>query len=199
MLKAQGDIFQELREYDKAIKAYKSLKNYCDIWLLKYPAMMTCEQIAMCYRLMRMHSQAVDFFKKQLELAWEIDSQKDERLAYQNIATEYYYIGDLYKMKLFEEKFMNGHIEDNKSPMKNAAVTRLRKQIPGYNVFQAQRRGTNVRDIEKGPNYCYIAEKKEVPNSDIIESVNSAQQTHLEAVEQAGKKKSKSLVKSQMK
>ena len=94
---------------------------------------------------------------------------------------------------------MNGHIEDSKSPMKNAAVTRLRKQIPGYNVFQAQRRGTNVRDIEKGPNYCYIAEKKEVPSSDIIESVNAAQQTHLEVIEQAGKKKSKSLGRGQMK
>ena len=55
VLKAEGDIFQELREYDKAIRAYKSLKNYCDIWTLKYPAMMTCEQIGLCYRLMRMH------------------------------------------------------------------------------------------------------------------------------------------------
>ena len=64
VLKAQGDIFQELREYDKAIRAYKSLKNYCDIWLLKYPSMMTCEQIGICYRLMRMHCVAVDFFKK---------------------------------------------------------------------------------------------------------------------------------------
>ena len=43
VLKAEGDIFQELREYDRAIRAYKALKNYCDIWELKYPAMMLCE------------------------------------------------------------------------------------------------------------------------------------------------------------
>ena len=135
VLKAQGDIFQELREYDKAIRAYKSLKNYCDIWLLKYPAMMTCEQIGICYRLMRMHGVAVDFFKKQLEISWEIDSHKDERLAYQNIATEYYYLGNLFKMKIYEEKFMSGHFEDSTSAMKNAAVTKLRRQTPSFNVF----------------------------------------------------------------
>ena len=86
VLKAEGDIFQELREYDRAIRAYKSLKNFCDIWQLKYPSMMVAEQIGMSYRLMRMHSVAVDYFKKQLCLSWEIESERDELLAYMNIA-----------------------------------------------------------------------------------------------------------------
>ena len=64
VLKVEADIFQELREYDRSIRAYKSLKNFCDLWKLKYPAMMVCEQIGMCYRLMRMHAAAVDYFKK---------------------------------------------------------------------------------------------------------------------------------------
>ena len=62
----------------------------------------------MCYRLMRMHSLAVDFFKKQLQICWEINSERDELIAYQNIATEYYYIGDMEKMRLYEERFMKG-------------------------------------------------------------------------------------------
>ena len=55
-----------------------------------------------------MHSLAVDFFKKQLQICWEINSERDELIAYQNIATEYYYIGDMEKMRLYEERFMKG-------------------------------------------------------------------------------------------
>ena len=62
VLKTEGTIFQELREYDRAIRAYKSLKNFCDIWNLKYPGMKVCEQLGFCYRAMRMHAVAVDFF-----------------------------------------------------------------------------------------------------------------------------------------
>ena len=49
-----------------------------------------------------MHSVAVDFFKKQLTICWDIESERDELLAYQNIATEYYYLGNLEKMSLYE-------------------------------------------------------------------------------------------------
>ena len=68
VLKTEGDIFQELREYDRAIRAYKSIKNFCDIWGLKYPAMMMCEQIGFCYRLMRMHSVAVETAPDEVEM-----------------------------------------------------------------------------------------------------------------------------------
>lgn len=102
VLKTEGLIFQELREYDRAIRAYKSLKNFCDLWGFRYPAMMMCQQIGVCYRLMRMHQVAVGFFKKQLTICWEIGSERDELLAYQNIAQEYYYIGNLEKMRLYE-------------------------------------------------------------------------------------------------
>lgn len=127
VLKTEGVIFQELREYDKAIRAYKSLKNYCDIWGLKYPGMMMCVQIGMCYRLMRMHAVAVDFFKKQLTISWEIGSERDELNAYRNIAQEYCYIGDLEKMRLYEERFMNGKLEGNQSELKHAAVVQLKR------------------------------------------------------------------------
>ena len=32
ILKTQGDIMMELDDFDKAIKAYKSLRNYCKSW-----------------------------------------------------------------------------------------------------------------------------------------------------------------------
>ena len=35
---------------------------------------------------MRMHAVAADFFKKQLTICWEMESERDELKAYQNIA-----------------------------------------------------------------------------------------------------------------
>lgn len=32
LLKTEGDIMIELNDYDKAIKAYKALRNYCRAW-----------------------------------------------------------------------------------------------------------------------------------------------------------------------
>ena len=77
------------------------------------------------------------------------------------------------RMKIYEEKFMSGHFEEATSAMKNAAVTKLRRQTPSFNVFQAQRRGINVRDVEKGPSYFYTNVKKDLPNKDMQESLNT--------------------------
>ena len=35
ILKSAGDLFQQLCHFDRAIKVYKILKNYCDQWDLK--------------------------------------------------------------------------------------------------------------------------------------------------------------------
>jgi tetratricopeptide (TPR) repeat protein len=94
VLKAEGDIFQELRDFDKAIKSYKALATYCEIWQLKEPHLHLMEQIALCYRLMRVHGVAVDFFKKELQHAWQMGDKSAELDAYNHLATEYYYIGD---------------------------------------------------------------------------------------------------------
>lgn len=63
VIKLEADIFQELREYDRAIKAYKALLTYCELWKFKEPIINLNEQIGMCYRLMRLHNAAVDCFK----------------------------------------------------------------------------------------------------------------------------------------
>ena len=54
-----------------------------------------------------------------------MESDRDELIAYQNIAQEYYYIGNLEKMKLYEERFLKGRLEGDKSAQKRAAVVKL--------------------------------------------------------------------------
>lgn len=50
LLKTEGDIMIELNDYDKAIKAYKALRNYCRVWGMIEQEMWMAEQLGMCYR-----------------------------------------------------------------------------------------------------------------------------------------------------
>jgi len=85
----------ELNDYDKAIKAYKALRNYCRVWGLMQQEMWMAEQIGMCYRMLRFHELASDYFKFQLSLAWELNDREAEMKSYDNLAIEYYYIGNI--------------------------------------------------------------------------------------------------------
>jgi hypothetical protein len=101
-LKTEGDLFQELRDFDRSIKAYKTLQTFCEIWQLKEPLINTTEQIGLCYRLMRIHGVAADCYKKQLQHAWETGDKKQELRCYSQLACEYYYLNDPEKMKAFD-------------------------------------------------------------------------------------------------
>jgi len=47
---------------------------------------------------------------------------KSETLAYLNIAQEYYYIGDLEKMRKYHDRMFKGKIEMNESQFKTNTV-----------------------------------------------------------------------------
>ena len=63
LLKTEGDIMIELGDYDKAIQAYKALRNYCRVWGLLEQEMWMAEQIGIAYREVKYHELAVDYFK----------------------------------------------------------------------------------------------------------------------------------------
>ena len=115
IIKTEGDIFQELRDYDRAIKAYKALLSYCELWKLATPIIHTLEQIGLCYRLNRLHSAAVDYFKMALQYAWTEQNVDAELRCYDMIALEYYYLGDMERMQIFNNRFIQGKIENDKS------------------------------------------------------------------------------------
>ena len=51
----------------------------------------------MAYRELRKNELAIDYFKYQLSLAWELQDLAAEMRSYDNLAIEYYYVGDLKK------------------------------------------------------------------------------------------------------
>lgn len=122
IIKAEADIFQELREYDRAIKAYKALLTYCELWKFKEAIINLNEQIGMCYRLMRLHNVAVDCFKMELQHAWANNDYKQELKCYNLISQEYYYIGEMEKMKIYYDRYITGTVESDQSLTKKSAI-----------------------------------------------------------------------------
>lgn len=122
IIKAEADIFQELREYDRAIKAYKALLTYCELWKFKEAIINLNEQIGMCYRLMRLHNVAVDCFKMELQHAWANKDYEQELKCYNLISQEYYYIGEMEKMKIYYDRYITGTVESDQSLTKKSAI-----------------------------------------------------------------------------
>ena len=122
LLKTEGDIMTELGDYDKAIQAYKALRNYCRVWGMMEQEMWMAEQIGMAYRTLRFHELAVDYFKYQLSLAWELEDLNAEMRSYDNLSIEYYYIGDISKAKIYHERVFKGRNEKAGTTAKHASA-----------------------------------------------------------------------------
>jgi hypothetical protein len=98
--------------------------------------MWTYSQLGYCFRLVRYHCVAVDYFKKMLELAWyhfssplicdrDLNNQQAELQAYDCIAMEYYYAGDLDKAKTYEERVNRGKLERKDSIIRSVCLNIL--------------------------------------------------------------------------
>lgn len=157
LLKTEGDIMIELRDYHRAIQAYKALRNYCKLWGLLEQEMWVAEQIGMAYRTMRSHEIAIDYFKIQMSLAWELNDTATEVRSYDNLSQEYYYVGNIDKAKLYHERVFGGKIEagDSMARTSNKLSNQYNRKFkdPIVKTHQAGRKGLDAPDVGRKPNY----------------------------------------------
>ena len=73
--------------------------------------MWICEQIGFAYRMVKYHELAIDHFKIQMSLAWELNDKVTELRAYDNLSIEFYYNGDIESSKLYKDRCIKGQIE----------------------------------------------------------------------------------------
>lgn len=64
-----------------------------------------------CYQTLKEFEKAILCFKKQLQLAWLIESTEGEMNAYDNLALQYYYEGDIDKSKYYNDRMTRGKVE----------------------------------------------------------------------------------------
>ena len=70
-MKMLAEYYIDLRDVQSAIKTYEFLKRYTEDNKRYKEKLKLYEQLGYCHRLLREHSMACFFFKKQLELSWE--------------------------------------------------------------------------------------------------------------------------------
>jgi tetratricopeptide (TPR) repeat protein len=158
ILKTEADLLVDLQQYDLGIKAYKTLKDFCDDdkWGMLDLKMMAYESIAVCYRTCAKNKVAKCYFKKALQIAYFIKDQVAECRLYERLAVTYMNLGDTNKMASYHERSYNGLTEpldgkDMKLAKANLKTKAWKKLKKGkyFGNCQSIRSGINVEDIDK--------------------------------------------------
>ena len=116
----------------------------------------------MTYRSVRYYRRAVDYFKCQLALAWELNDEDAEIRSYDNLAIEYYYIGNIKKAQLYHERVLHGRVESKNSMAKVAsqALNNYKRNMKKseFKFDQFGIKGTEAANVERRPNYGEYSE-----------------------------------------
>lgn len=67
---------------------------------------------------MRKYESSIKAHKKQLELAWRLNNVQGERKAYEFLALQYFYLGNLAKAKYYNDRNMRGKCEKKESTIR---------------------------------------------------------------------------------
>lgn len=77
-------------------------------------------QIGYAYHILGEYEAAMYYYKKQLQLAWELGIKTVETNIYDNIGLEYYYLGDLEKSTYYHELSMRGGFKVDRSAVQSS-------------------------------------------------------------------------------
>ena len=93
LIKTQGYIFIEFRDFIRAVQCFKSLKNYCKYWKDIQLEIWSLEALAQTYKLSGFYDQSIYYLHKALKLVWQKQDRDSELRIYDLLATSYYYEG----------------------------------------------------------------------------------------------------------
>jgi tetratricopeptide (TPR) repeat protein len=124
--RAIADICLVIQDHAKAFRLFKRLKKDCE-YAKRYREKIYCyEQLGRTNREMRNYKDAVHSFKKMMNLAWAEKDIAQETRAYENLAIDYFYLGELDKAEYYHERFMRGKTENSLSIAKNVAINQIK-------------------------------------------------------------------------
>ena len=102
-----------------------------------------------CYQQMKEYEKAILCSKKQLQLAWHIESIEGEMNAYDNLAIQYFYTGDLDKSKYYNERMCRGKFEARFSIVKKMSNNNAMKKYKsaGNNIRHIKDIGSGIKKL----------------------------------------------------
>ena len=81
-----------------------------------------------CYQNLKEFKKAVICYKKQLQLAWFNQNIDMEMSAYDNLAIQYFYLGELERSKYYNDRMCRGKFESNFSIVKKMSQNNAKKK-----------------------------------------------------------------------
>ena len=92
------------------------------------------KQIGYCYQQIKEYELALKCFKKQLQIAWHINSHEGEMSAFDNLAIQYFYLGDLEKSKYYNDRMVRGKKEASFSMIRKISETNCIKRMKPIHI-----------------------------------------------------------------
>ena len=89
--------------------------------------MVTYKQLAYVNRLLQMHQKATNNWKKFLQLAWWNDDVNAEMQAYENLAIDNFYLGQMQKSEYYDVKYKQGDSEAPESLVRKVAIQKIKQ------------------------------------------------------------------------
>lgn len=138
-------IFIFFRDWDTSIFWLEKLR---DVWIMNKDyntCMVVYKQAGMIFQHLKDYSRAVIWFKKMLQFAWVTDSFEGEINAYELLALEYFYLGDLDRTKFYQTLSVK---DLDKSTKKGSEKPESYAKMSASEKFNKE-----IQDIEKEMGY----------------------------------------------
>jgi tetratricopeptide (TPR) repeat protein len=100
-LQALGLFSLYFNDHQRAIKSFQRLREITEDMSDPQSEMEAVYKLALCYQTTKEHSLAIIALKKILQLAWIQNNFEFEMKAYDAIAKQYYYMGEMEKAKYY--------------------------------------------------------------------------------------------------
>ena len=135
--------------------------------------MVTYKQLAYVSRLLQMHQKATNNWKKFLQLAWWNDDVNAEMQAYENLAIDNFYLGQMQKSEYYDVKYKQGDSEAPESLVRKVAIQKIKQSIAlqmgivSQDHLQKQKGKVVKNSFDKMPSpssFGTISKLKEKPN-----------------------------------
>jgi len=133
-----GEIYMHFNDIRNAMQQYESEKNLSEQHQRYELKMDSYLRLGKCHQLLRNYKEALICFKKMLELAWETNSLKNELLAYDYIAVQYFYLGDIERSAYYHDRMCAGKFEAKNSPSRALARATLAQRRKNRSVMPSE-------------------------------------------------------------
>lgn len=179
-IKILGDIHIEFDEYDKAKSYYSYFKFLATNLELLEELMLAYESLGIVSKYLYKHHKAIQYFKKQIEVAWILDDKVSELRAYDHIGIQYFYLANKQRARYYHYRFICGRYEKETELKKRVKSDFMQKN---FNFFDNEQYKNRNFDIDKNKqkmkellnmfdNKAQLQNNTEIDLNQVPESVN---------------------------